>query len=403
MNASGAGEGGGSDRRTAGRPAGRARGGQASIDWDRWYPERPGYDEWARQWVQEMLDEGRIEELRSAARTGTSQARVRLMELYAEQGDIEEVRALVRTENKNRKLELLLTDTLTDALAGTTAGQDGLEAAVAVMKVRLDTLEKDAREELIELLRAQDRIEETIAFLQARPQETDYIGWHLLAHLLLLQGRIEDVRTMAADSTRRYARDLVTGVFVEKGRIEELRALGAHGFELSRALVVLGRVDDAIVVMQECLDANEPHAYDFLIKLLVKYGRVDQALATLESASRNPYDATSTASVEVARLLDEHGRAEDAIRILRTRGSGADEELAALLAAQGRIDEAVRVFDRAMADHDRRFVIGKLAGAQADLLIEYGRIDELRTRAETGHREYGIRLAAYLAEPDRTS
>ncbi|MFC8075551.1 hypothetical protein ACFUN8_08410 [Streptomyces sp. NPDC057307] len=382
--------------------AGRARGGRASIDWDRWFPEKPGYHEWARQWVQEMLDEGRIEELRSAARTGTGLARIRLMELYAERGDIEAVRALVRTENRNTKLELLLTDTLAGAPAGTTAGKDGLEAAAAVLKVRLDRLEKDAREELIELLVAQDRIGETIALLQARPQETDYTGWHLLVHLLLLQGRIEDVRTMAADSTRRYARDLVTGVFVEQGRIEELRALDAHGFEVSRALVGLGRVDEAIAVMRECLDADEPHAYDFLIDLLVKHGRVDQALTTLESRSHNPYDVVSTASVKVARLLDEHGRPEDAIRILRARGPAVDQ-LAALLAAQGRVDEAVRVFDRAMQDHEHRFVMDRLAGAQADLLVEYGRIDELRSRAEAGHREYGIRLAAYLAEPDRTS
>lgn len=396
MNTSGAGHG--SDGRPATGPAERARGERASIDWDRWFPEQLGYHERARQWVQEMLDEGRIEELRSAAHTGTVLARIRLMELYAEQGDIEEVRALVRTENKNTKLELLLTD----ALADTPAGQDGLEAAAAVMKVRLDRLEKDAREELIELLVAQDRIEETIALLQARPQETDYTGWHLLVHLLLLRGRIEDVRTMAADSTRRYARHLVTGVFVEQGRIEELRALDAHGFQLSRALVGLGRVDEAIAVMQECLDANEPDAYGFLIDLLVEHGRVDQALTTLESRSHNPYDLVSTASVDVARLLDEHGRPEDAIRILRTRGPATDQ-LAALLAARGRVDEAVRVFDRAMQDHEHRFVIDRLAGAQADLLIEYGRIDELRNRAETGHREYGIRLAAYLAEPDRTS
>ncbi|MFJ8770266.1 hypothetical protein [Streptomyces clavifer] len=398
MNASGAGEGDGSELWTVGGPTGRQRDGQASVDWDRWSPERPGYDEWARQWVQKMLDEGRIEELRSAACTGTVLARIRLMELYAEQGNIEEVRKLVRTEKKNRQLEILLTDTL----VGTTAGQDSLEAAVAVMKVRLDALERDAREELIELLRAQDRIEETIAILQARPQDTDYTGWHLLVHLLLLQGRIEEVRTMAADTTRRYARNLVTGAFVEQGRIEELRALDAHGFELSRALDGLGRVDEAIAAMQECLDANEPHAYDFLIKLLVKHERVDQALTTLESRSHDPFNVLSTPSVDVARLLDEHGRPEEAIRILRTRGH-AHEQLAALLAARGRINEAVQEFDRAMTEHEHQSVIDRLVGAQAGLLIEYGHIDELRTRAETGHREYGVRLAAYLAEPDRTS
>ncbi|MEV7401988.1 hypothetical protein AB0N93_16575 [Streptomyces sp. NPDC091267] len=395
MNASGVGEGGGADRRTAAGTARRERGGQASVDWDGWIPER-GYDEWARQWVQEMLDEGRIEELRSAARTGTVLAGVRLAELYAEQGDIEELRALVGT--KNKRLELLLADTLADA----TAGQDELETAVAVMKIRLEGHQKDALDQLIGLLRAQGRIEDAITFLQSRPEEGDHTEQSLLVHLLLLQGRTEDVRTMAADSKSRYARTLVTGIFAEQGRIEELQALDAHGFVLSHALAGLGRVDEAIAVMQECLDANEPNAYDFLIKLLVKHGRVDQALAALESRPHNPYDTVSTASLDVARLPDEHGRPEEAIRILRTRGP-APRQLAALLAAQGHVDEAVRAFDRAMADHEHRFVIGELAGAQADLLIEYGRIDELRTRAETGRREYGVRLAAHLAKTDRTS
>ncbi|MDQ1034590.1 tetratricopeptide (TPR) repeat protein [Streptomyces sp. V3I8] len=389
------GEGGGSDRRAATGPAGRERGGQASVDWGRWFPERKSYDEWARQHVQELLDEGRIEELRSAARTGTVQARARLAEIYAEQGGIEQLRALAGTGNK--RLERLLSDVLAD----TTAGQDGLEAAVAVMKVRLEIQEKDALDQLIELLRAQERTEEAITFLQARLEESDYTERHLLVHLLLVQGRVEEVRTMADDSSCPYARTLVTGVLAEHGRIEELRALGVHGFVLSHALAGQGRVDEAIAVMQECVEADEQHAHDFLIKLLVEQGRADQALSALESRRHNPYEKTSTASLDVARLLDEQGRAEDAIRVLRTRGP-APRQLAALLAAQGRTDEAVRVFDHAMADPDHRFAVDELAEAQAGLLVEHGRIDELRTRAETGQQAYRVRLAAYLAEAGRT-
>ncbi|MFC8826957.1 hypothetical protein ACFT9I_16635 [Streptomyces sp. NPDC057137] len=85
----------------------------------------------------------------------------------------------------------------------------------------------------------------------------------------------------------------------------------------------------------------------------------------------------------MARLLDEQGRAEDAIRILRTCGP-APRQLAALLAGQGRTDEAVRVIDRAMDDAKQSSVVEELAEVQADLLIEHRRIDELRTRAETG-------------------
>lgn len=342
-----------------------------------------------------MLDEGRIEELRSAALTGTALAGVRLAELYATQGRIEELRVLAGT--KNARLALLLADTLAD----TAAGRDGSEAAVAVMKMRLEILEADARSQVIELLRAQGRIEEAITFLQARPDENDYAGWHLLVHLLLLQGRVEDVRAMAGDSKRSYAHTSVTGILAEQGRIEELRALAAPGPLLARALVGLGRVDEAIAVMQEGVDADEPHARDLLIDLLVEQGRADQALTALEARPHNPYERVSTAPVKVARLLDEQGRAEDAIRILRTRGH-APRQLGALLAGQGRTDEAVEVLDRAMADAKHSAVIAELAEAQADLLVEHGRIDELRARAGLGHRVYGARLVAYLAETGRT-
>ncbi|MFF1417035.1 hypothetical protein [Streptomyces sp. NPDC058280] len=402
MSALRVGEGGGSDRRAARGPGGRELGGQASVDWGRWFGPagRTDYDRYARQYVQRLLDEGRIEELRSAALTGTALARARLAEFYAAQGRIEELRELAGTENA--RLALLLAGTLADTMAG----QDGLEAAVAVLKVRLEIREKDARDQLIELLRAQDRVEEAVTFLQARPDENDYAGWHLLVHLLLVQGRIEDVRAMAGDSARPYARSSVADIFAEQGRIEELRALAAPGHTglallLARTLAGQGRVDEGIAVMQERVDANEEYARDWLIDLLVEQGRADQAVTVLEGMPYAPYTSISTAPINVARVLDEQGRAEDAIRILRTRGP-APRQLAALLAGQGRTDEAVQVLDRAMADAKHSSVIEELAEVLAELLIEHGRIDELHTRAETGHRAFGVRLAAYLAEPGRT-
>lgn len=254
------------------------------------------------------------------------------------------------------------------------------------MKVRLEAQEKAALAELIELLRAQGRVDEAITFLQAHPETNDYAGRHLLVHLLLVQGRVADVRTMAGDSQRPYARTLVTGILAEQGRIEELRALGAPGPLLAHALAGLGRFDQAIAALQVCVDAHEQYAHDRLIDLLVEQGRADQALVALEARRHNPYELTSTAALDVARLLDEQGRAEDAIRVLRTRG-GAPRQLAALLAGQGRTDEAVRVLDRAMADAKHSSVVGELAEAQADLLVEHGWIDELRTPRVTAARE----------------
>ncbi|WP_405947836.1 hypothetical protein OG588_15710 [Streptomyces prunicolor] len=348
---------------------------QASIDWgETGSVERHDYKAWASQHVSRLVEEGRIEELRSAASTGTALARARLAEIYAAQGRIEELRALAGSENEG--LALLLADTL--------AGQGDLEAKVAVMKVRLQVDEEDARDELIELLRAQDRIDQAITFLQRYTHE--HVEWNLLVRLLLLQGRVKDVQLMAYEERgpRRDARSMVAYHFAEQGRIDELRTLVTPGSStglallLARALVAQGRVDEGVAVLQERVDADEQHSRDWLIQLLVEQGRADQAVTALKGM-RSWRRSTSTAELGVARLLDEQGRPEDAIRILRGTGS-APERLAALLAAQGRVDEAVRALDRAVEDTDARYpaAIERLTKAKADLLAEYDRPDRNR-------------------------
>lgn len=369
---------------------GRESGGRASIDWGKSDSvARADRDAATTRHWSRLVEEGRVEELRSAASTGTALARARLAEVYAEQGRIEELRALAGSGNEG--LALLLADTL--------AGQDDVEAKVAVMKVRLQTDEPDARDELFELLRAQDRVDQAITFLQGYAHA--YVEWNLLVRLLLLQGRVKDVQLMAYEERgpRRDARSMVAYHFAEQGRTDELRALVTPGSPaglahlLARALVRHGRVDEGIAVLRERVDADEPYCRDWLLQLLVEQGRADQAVTVLEGMPFS-YSSISTADLSVARLLDEQGRPEDAIRILRSTGS-APERLAALLAARGRVDEAVRALDRAVEDTDPRYpaALERLTRAQADLLIEHGRIDELRTRAATGHPAYGVRLS----------
>lgn len=386
------GEGGVVDRGPAARPDERERVGQASIDWkESGSVARISYDEYARRYVNGLVEEGRIEELRTAALTGTVLARARLAEIYAEQGRIEELRALGRSGNEG--LALLLADTL--------AGQDDLDAKVAVLTVRFQVEEEDAREWLIELLVEQGRADQAITFLRAYTHER--IEWYLLAHLLLVQGRVEELQAMAYEKQgfRGDLRSAVAGIFAEQGMIDELRALItpenptelAH--TLAYALVRQGRVDEGIAVLQELVDADEEYARDRLIELLVKHGRADQAVTALAGYTRWQL-STSTSDLEVARLLDEQGRAEDAIRLLQDTG-GSPEHQAALLAARGRVDEAVWVLDRAISNTVPMYpaTIERFAKALANLFVEHGRIDELRTRAATGHPAYGVRLAEY--------
>ncbi len=189
------------------------------------------------------------------------------------------MRTLAGSENEG--LALLLADTL--------AGQDDLEAKVAVMKVRLQVDEEDARDELIELLRAQDRIDQAITFLQRYTHE--YVEWNLLVRLLLLQGRVKDVQLMAYEESgpRRDARSMVAYHFAEQGRIDELRRLVTPGSStglallLARALVARGRVDEAVRALDRAVedtDARYPAAIERLTKaeadLLAEYDRPDQ-------------------------------------------------------------------------------------------------------------------------------
>lgn len=216
-----------------------------------------------------------------------------LAEIYATQGRSEELRTLAGSENEG--LALLLADTL--------AGQDDLEAKVAVMKVRLQVDEEDARDEVIELLRAQDRIDQAITFLQRYTHE--YVEWNLLVRLLLLQGRVKDVQLMAYEESgpRRDARSMVAYHFAEQGRIDELRRLVTPGSStglallLARALVARGRVDEGVAVLQERVDADEQHSRDWLIQLLVEQGRVDEAVRALDRAVEDT-DARYPAAIE---------------------------------------------------------------------------------------------------------
>jgi hypothetical protein len=384
------GEGGVADHQSSTRPVERERIGQASIDWkESGSAERVGYDEWQRRYVNGLLEEGRIEELRSAAMAGTALARARLAEIYAAQGRIEELRSLAGARNEG--LALLLADTL--------AGQDNLEVKVAVLKVRLEVGEKDARDQLIGLLTEQGRADQAVTFLRAHAHED--VEWQLLARLLLVQGRVEELQALANEDRRPDSRSSVAAIFAEQGMIDEVRAIVTPGSPaylarvLAHALVRQGRVDEGIAVLQERVDANEEHSREWLIDLLVEQGRADQAVTLLKGIPYS-FKSISTADVRVARLLDEQGRAEDAIKVLQSTG-GAPEKHAALLAARGRIDEAVWVIDRAISYANPRYpaAIERFSKALADLFVEHGRIDELRTRAASGHPAYSVRLAEH--------
>jgi hypothetical protein len=185
-------------------------------------------------------------------------------------------------------------------------------------------------------------------------------------------------------------------ILAELGLVEELRKLcddGSIGSDLlvAQTLAGLGRIDEGAAVLR-ARTGSADH-YRELIKFLVDHGRADAALTALRA---RPYRLSPhfLGFYYVARLLDEQGRPNEAIEVLRQDG-GAYAQLADLLAVQGHVDEAIQVLNGQLVTARIGSINPATVAEQlADLLVEHQRIDELRARAEEGtHRVFGDRLA----------
>ncbi len=111
------------------------------------------------------------------------------------------------------------------------------------------------------------------------------------------------------------------------------------------------------------------------LEVLVDQGRLDE-LRAMGAAGHDPAFVT---------LMELFVRREDAaaLRAEAERTGRARFWLAALLARQGHVDEAVAELGRlAEDDEDRHAAHGKIL----DLLLEHGRVDEVRALAAAGDR-----------------
>ncbi|MET8567619.1 hypothetical protein [Streptomyces sp. NPDC004783] len=384
---------------TAVRPGEDSR---ALADWGtRTDPEQ--YRREQRENIRRLLREGQVEEVRSMAAGGTADAEARLAEYYAEQGQWEKLASLRADRSTPHLVELLRL--VVDP------GEMPLEAAVKVWQVRILAHEEEAFQHLIDLLHERGRADHAIDVLRAAAgappawrQRLDWTEWRLRVLLLLRAGRIVEALAMADDAT---TRSWLAPVLAEQGHIDALRTLGGPGetsfaLRLARTLAAHGRLDEGLAIMTQRIDADEEYAYEWTIELLVELGEADRALQLRRKRGHKRRSPVDTSDFHLARLLDEQGRHEEAIGVLRSEGS-APRQLAELLAGVGRMEEAMVVLDAAQNDTRWQHVTDELAEHQAALLARYGKVRELRDRAANGRPAHRQIMRAHLARAQATT
>ncbi|MFD7445381.1 tetratricopeptide repeat protein [Streptomyces sp. NPDC059909] len=286
---------------------------------------------------------------------------------------------------------------LADALVEVTAGSGRDEEVATLLAVRIEagrpcggppcgsrTPEPWNAVGLLATIRErQGRIDEAIALLRTR-DVTSVNGRDQLAELLARHDRIGELREYAAIEVLGDAARCLAESLEERGdlagAIEVYRPRVADGsphaaVELAQLLARHGRGREAIEVLSSlpCSSGGwEDWVVDALCTLYIDRDRAEDGLAYLDhlSAQSSPVELEFVLRLRT-RLLVSCGRTEQAIEEARTHLDAhtwpAAQNLARLLADAGRPEEAVAVLDPAIAANRR------VLAAQ---LMELGRVKD---------------------------
>ncbi|MEW1639075.1 tetratricopeptide repeat protein [Streptomyces sp. NPDC093801] len=200
-----------------------------------------------------------------------------------------------------------------------------------------------------------------------------------LAELLVRQGRIDELRTYAADGGHPAAVRRLAELLEERGdvagAVELYRAHTGHPLGhaqalLAELLVRHGRGDEAIEVLR-ARETSDDCTLDRLCRLFAAEGRAEEGLAHLDAlAERRGKEEWELLRLR-GPLLAACGRLDEAVRQAGAHPEGgspyAVEDLARLLADHGRREEAVALLDTDRVEHGRTL---------GPILVDLGRIDE---------------------------
>jgi tetratricopeptide (TPR) repeat protein len=191
-------------------------------------------------------------------------------------------------------------------------------------------------------LESLDRVDEAVEAMRSFAEDGSPNVATALAELLTRHGRADEAIEVLRPVPRLMGGDpewlvgILCGLLVERGRADEALAaindLAAHYggmwiellFERVEVLAQSGRVDQAIAELGAHPEGGTWYGTSKLAGLLVRVGRLDEAIRLLESA-----DDSAWVAAELAMLLIDQGRVAEGLALFATKEESASEEDAA--------------------------------------------------------------------------
>jgi tetratricopeptide (TPR) repeat protein len=257
----------------------------------------------------------------------------------------------------------------------------------------------EAQELQARVLERAGRADEAIRILGSDVAARRYLVQNTLtayAELLARQGRIEELRALGTGEHATTVLSHYAKALEDLGRVDEAEAVlrefidaGDHPGHRSALVDLLsrqGRIDDAVEVGRPTFEYYDcGNHLEWIVNLLIEDGRPERALElfdelsekhvqehawwfrptrlrllgeagrfreALAEAAELPADEYASQATAVAWLLEQDGRVDEAVDLLRNAETGSSWQLAELLIGQGRPAEAIAAMPAVSAQRE---------------------------------------------------